>query len=95
VSITPEAASTPEARRTLDAINSGDHTHNPPRVDEPPESSAAEVVVESAAVAEARHLLTEWEDRAETTLIRSDYQRGQRDATLACIADLRERLGGR
>lgn len=46
-----------------------------------------------AALRRALALVTVFEHTAETTLLRSDYQRGQRDATLGCSGSLRDALG--
>lgn len=48
---------------------------------------------DAATLRRVNALLPEWENRAARTLIKSDYQRGQRDNLLACLAEVRKALG--
>lgn len=53
----------------------------------------ATIAAQGAVIAAAKRMVSAWSDRADTALIKSDYQRGQRDATMACTGDLRNVLG--
>lgn len=61
-----------------------------PESTEPAETPATEAAAISAST--LSQLITRWEDVAATTLIRSDYMQGQRDAVLGCIGDARKLL---
>lgn len=58
-----------------------------------PEDEGPSYFDQQATLRAAGNLLTVWEDKAATVLLKSDYQRGQRDNLMACIHDLRGVLG--
>ena len=87
----------PEVQPTSEGIEPENASLTPEEYAEHKSRVAAEQRQRAAqaqqALAAVKALLPAWEDRAAKALIKSDYQRGQRDNVLACLDDLRKALG--
>ena len=58
-----------------------------------PGADSAEGAAAIETLRRVKALLPQWEEKAATTLLKSEYQKGQRIATLSCADDLRNIVG--